>query len=170
MAEKVVNLLVKSHFKDKVGLKRSGITKNILLDGNSFNIASDLNNYLDKLKEQFSQLGFEPELASIFVKRYGDKMDMIIELLDDDIEENDKMDMLLKAEIKYGISHEMIYFPTDFIQRQTGMLWFDRPLCLLKKNLILETFALEFEWDERKISLEKMILDQLLDSVLDFKD
>ena len=170
MAEKVVNLLVKSHFKDKVGLKRSGITKNILLDGNSFNTASDLNNYLDKLKEQFSQLGFEPELASIFVKRYGDKMDMIIELLDDDIEENDKMDMLLKAEIKYGISHEMIYFPTDFIQRQTGMLWFDRPLCLLKKNLILETFALEFEWDERKISLEKMKLDQLLDSVLDFKD
>jgi glycerol-3-phosphate dehydrogenase len=170
MAEKVVNLLVKFHFKDKVGLKRSGITKNILLDGNSFNTASDLNNYLDKLKEQFSQLGFEPELASIFVKRYGDKMDMIIELLDDDIEENDKMDMLLKAEIKYGISHEMIYFPTDFIQRQTGMLWFDRPLCLLKKNLILETFALEFEWDERKISLEKMKLDQLLDSVLDFKD
>ena len=170
MAEKVVNLLVKSHFKDKVGLKRSGITKNILLDGNSFNTASDLNNYLDKLKEQFSQLGFEPELASIFVKRYGDKMDMIIELLDDDIEENDKMDMLLKAEIKYGISHEMIYFPTDFIQRQTGMLWFDRPLCLLKKNLILEAFAFEFVWDEKKISLERMKLDQLLDSVLDFND
>jgi glycerol-3-phosphate dehydrogenase len=141
-----------------------------LLDGNSFNTASDLNNYLDKLKEQFSQLGFEPELASIFVKRYGDKMDMIIELLDNDIEENDKMDILLKAEIKYGISHEMIFFPTDFIQRQTGMLWFDRQRCLLKKDLILEAFAFEFVWDEKKISLERMKLDQLLDSVLDFND
>jgi glycerol-3-phosphate dehydrogenase len=170
MAEKVVNLLVKSHFKNKVGLKRSGITKNVLLDGNSFNVASDLNNYLDKLKEQFSHLGFEPELASIFVQRYGDKMDMIIALIDDDIEENDKMDILLKAEIKYGISHEMIYFPTDFIQRQTGMLWFDRQRCLLKKDLILEVFAFEFVWDLKKISLERMKLDQLLDSVLDYKD
>jgi len=170
MAEKVVNLLVKSHFKNKVGLKRSGITKNVLLDGNSFNAASDLNNYLDKLKEQFSHLGFEPELASIFLQRYGDKMDMIIALIDDDIEENDKMDILLKAEIKYGISHEMIYFPTDFIQRQTGMLWFDRQRCLLKKDLILEVFAFEFVWDEKKISLERMKLDQLLDSVLDYKD
>jgi len=170
MAEKVVNLLVKSHFKNKVGLKRSGITKNVMLDGNSFNAASDLNNYLDKLKEQFSHLGFEPELASIFVQRYGDKMDMIIALIDDNIEENDKMDILLKAEIKYGISHEMIYFPTDFIQRQTGMLWFDRQRCLLKKDLILEVFAFEFVWDEKKISLERMKLDQLLDSVLDYKD
>jgi glycerol-3-phosphate dehydrogenase len=170
MAEKVVNLLIKDHFKGKIGLIRSGITKNILLDGNSFNTASELNNYLVKLKEQFSQLGFEPELASIFIKRYGDKIDMIIGLLDDDLNVNEKIDILLKAEIKYGISHEMIYFPTDFIQRQTGMLWFDRPLCLMKKNLILEVFALEFEWDEKKITLEEMKLDQLLDSVLDFKD
>ena len=42
MAEKVVNLLVKSHFKYKVGLKQSGITKNTLLDGNSFKSESEL--------------------------------------------------------------------------------------------------------------------------------
>lgn len=170
MAEKVVNLLVKSYFNDKVGLKRPGITKNILLDGNSFESESDLNNYLFRLKEQFSHLGFDPELAFVYVKRYGDKMDIIMGLLDNEINAIEKMDTLLKAEIKYGISHEMIHSPTDFIQRQTGMLWFDRPMCLLKKNLILEVFAFEFEWDEKKISLEGMKLDQLLDSVLDFKD
>jgi glycerol-3-phosphate dehydrogenase len=170
MAENVVNLLVKSHFKNKVGLKQSRITKNTLLDGNSFKSESELSHYLVNLKEQFSQLGFEPELASIFMKRYGDKMDIITELLDVNLNMVDKIEWLLETEIKYGIYYEMIYSPTDFIQRQTGMLWFNRPLCILKKKFIIDIFALEFQWDENKISLETEKLDHLLDSVLDFKD
>jgi glycerol-3-phosphate dehydrogenase len=170
MAEKVVNLLVKSHFQDKIGIKRSSGTKNTLLDGNSFNSASDLNSYLVILKEQFSHLGLEPEVASILMKRYGDKMDKMIGLLSDNLNVNDNIEWLLEAEIKYGISHEMIYFPTDFIQRQTGMLWFDRPTCLLKKEFILSVFALEFKWDNNKVTQERLKLDQLLVSTLDFKE
>jgi glycerol-3-phosphate dehydrogenase len=170
MAEKVVNLLVKSHFKDKTSLKRNGGTKNTLLDGNSFKSESELNNYLVNLKKQFSDLGFEPKLASIFLKRYGDKMENMIGLLMDKVNVHDKMEWLLEAEIKYGILYEMIYFPTDFIQRQTGMLWFDRPTCVLKKEFILTIFAHEFHWDNNKLSQERLKLDQLLDSSLDFKD
>jgi glycerol-3-phosphate dehydrogenase len=170
MAEKVVNLLVKSHFQDKIGIKRSSGTKNTLLDGNSFNSAADLNNYLVNLKEQFSHLGLEPVVASIFMKRYGDKMDKMMGLLSDNLSVNDNIEWLLETEIKYGISHEMIYFPSDFIQRQTGMLWFDRPTCVLKKDFILTVFALEFKWDNNKLSQERLKLDQLLVSTLDFKD
>ena len=170
MAEKVVNLLVKSHFQDKIGIKRSSGTKNTLLDGNSFNSASEFNSYLVRLKEQFNHLGIEPEVASIFIKRYGDKMDKMMGLLSDNLKVNDNIEWLLETEIKYGISHEMIYFPTDFIQRQTGMLWFDRPTCVLKKDFILTVFALEFEWDENKLSQERLKLDHLLVSTLDFKD
>ena len=170
MAEKVVNLLVKSHFQDKIGIKRSSGTKNTLLDGNSFNSASEFNSYLVRLKEQFNHLGLEPEVASIFIKRYGDKMDKMMGLLSDNLNRNDNIEWLLETEIKYGISHEMIYFPTDFIQRQTGMLWFDRPTCVLKKEFILSVFALEFKWDNNKLSQERLKLDQLLVSTLDFKD
>ena len=170
MAEKVVNLLVKSHFQDKIGIKRSSGTKNTLLDGNSFNSASEFNSYLVRLKEQFNHLGLEPEVASIFIKRYGDKMDKMMGLLIDNLNGNDNIEWLLETEIKYGISHEMIYFPTDFIQRQTGMLWFDRPTCVLKKEFILSVFALEFKWDNNKLSQERLKLDQLLVSTLDFKD
>ena len=170
MAEKVVDLLVKFHFKDKPGLKRSSGTKNTLLDGNSFKSESELNYYLVNLKKQFSDLGFEPELASIFMKRYGDKMEKMIGLLKDKVNVHDKIEWLLEAEIMYGILNEMIYFPTDFIQRQTGMLWFDRPKCVLKKEFILTVFALQFKWDNIKLSQERLKLDQLLDSSLDFKD
>jgi len=170
MAEKVVNLLVKSHFKDKTGLKLSGGTKITLLDGNSFKSESELNHYLVNLEKQFSDLGFEPELAAIFMKRYGDKMEKMIGLLKDKVNVRDKIEWLLEAEIRYGILYEMIYFPTDFIQRQTGMLWFDRPKCVLKKEFILTIFALQFKWDNNKLSQERLKLDQLLDSSLDFKD
>jgi glycerol-3-phosphate dehydrogenase len=115
-------------------------------------------------------LGLEPEVASILMKRYGDKMDKMIGLLSDNLNVNDNIEWLLEAEIKYGISHEMIYFPTDFIQRQTGMLWFDRPTCLLKKEFILSVFALEFKWDNNKVTQERLKLDQLLVSTLDFKE
>ena len=97
-------------------------------------------------------------------------MDKMIGLLRDNLNVVDKIEWLLEAEIKYGISHEMIYFPTDFIQRQSGMLWFDRPTCVLKKEFILSVFALEFGWDNIKLSQERLKLDQLLDSSLDFKD
>lgn len=170
MAEKVVNLLITSYFKDNVGLKRDGETKNTLLDGNSFKSELELENYVVQCRKKFIKLGFNPYLASILVRRYGDKMDKMIGLLSDNLNMKDKMDWLLEAEIKYGISFEMIYFPTDFVQRQTGMLWFDRPLCILKKKFIVDIFALEFQWDENKISLERLKLDQLLDSALDFKD
>jgi glycerol-3-phosphate dehydrogenase len=170
MAEKVVNLLVKSHFKDKIGLKESGITKNTLLEGNSFKSESDLYNYIVKVKDLFTDLDFEPNLAPVLIKRYGDKIDIIIDLIVNKLNVNDKMECLLEAEIKYGIYHEMIYFPTDFVQRQTGMLWFDRPLCISKKYFILDVFALEFQWDDKIKSLERKKLDQLLDTVLDFKD
>ena len=170
MAEKVVNLLVKSHFKDKIGLKESGITKNTLLEGNSFKSESDLYNYIVKAKDLFTDLDFEPNLAPVLIKRYGDKIDIIIDLIVNKPNVNDKMECLLEAEIKYGIYHEMIYFPTDFVQRQTGMLWFDRPLCISKKYFILDVFALEFQWDDKIKSLERKKLDQLLDTVLDFKD
>ena len=170
MAEKVVNLLVKSHFKDKIGLKDSGNTKNTLLEGNSFKSESDLYNYIVKVKDLFTDLDFEPNLAPVLIKRYGDKIDIIIDLIVNKLNVNDKMECLLEAEIKYGIYHEMIYFPTDFVQRQTGMLWFDRPLCISKKNFILDVFALEFQWDDKIKSLERKKLDQLLDTVLDFKD
>jgi len=170
MAEKVVNLLVKFHFKDKIGLKEHGITKNTLLEGNSFKSESDLYNYIVKAKDLFTDLDFEPNLAPVLIKRYGDKIDIIIDLIVNKPNVNDKMECLLEAEIKYGIYHEMIYFPTDFVQRQTGMLWFDRPLCISKKNFILDVFALEFQWDDKIKSLERKKLDQLLDTVLDFKD
>ena len=170
MAEKVVNLLVKSHFKDKIGLKESGITKNTLLEGNSFKSESDLYNYIVKAKDLFTDLDFEPNLAPVLIKRYGDKIDIIIDLIVNKPNVNDKMECLLEAEIKYGIYHEMICFPTDFVQRQTGMLWFDRPLCNSKKNFILDVFALEFQWDDKIKSLERKKLDQLMDTVLDFKD
>ena len=170
MAEKVVNLLVKFHFKDKIGLKEHGITKNTLLDGNSFKSESDLYNYIVKVKDLFTDLDFEPNLAPVLIKRYGDKIDIIIDLIVNKPNVNDKIECLLEAEIKYGIYHEMIYFPTDFVQRQTGILWFDRPLCISKKNFILDVFALEFKWDDKKISLERNKLDHLLDTVLDFKD
>jgi glycerol-3-phosphate dehydrogenase len=170
MAEKVVNLLVKFHFKDKIGLKEHGITKNTFLEGNSFKSESDLYNYIVKVKDLFTDLDFEPYLAPVLIKRYGDKIDIIIDLIVNKPNVNDKMECLLEAEIKYGIYHEMIYFPTDFVQRQTGMLWFDRPLCNSKKNFILDVFALEFQWDDKIKSLERKKLDQLLDTVLDFKD
>lgn len=170
MAEKVVDLLVTSHFKDSVGLKQSGETKGTLLDGNSFISELELSNYVAYFEVQFIKLGFVPELASVLIRRYGDKIDKIIGLLNDGLNVKDRMDRLLEAEIKYGILYEMVCFPSDFIQRQTGFLWFDRPTCVLKKEFILTVFAQEFKWDNDRLLGERFKLDQLIDSSLDFKD
>jgi glycerol-3-phosphate dehydrogenase len=167
MAEKVINHAFRLH-KDKFfKFKQRSETKTTLLAGNTFQTEKEFNSFLDILKFRFYQLGLDEYLAGCYLKRYGDKIMILLNYMDE--KELSIRAKLLLAEIKYGIHHEMIYFPNDFIQRQTGDLWFNRLVCISYKQLILSAFAAEFLWNEEKLKAETLKFDNLLASALDFK-
>jgi len=167
MAEKVLNQAFRLQ-KDKfIKFKQQSETKTTPLAGNSFQSEKDFISYLANLKTRFQQLGLDENLAESYLKRYGNKIMILLSYLEK-IDFNG-IEKLLVAEIKYGICHEMIYFPIDFIQRQTGMLWFNRLACIQNKQLILSIYASEFSWNDEKLKMETFKFDNLIGSALDFK-
>lgn len=167
MAEKVINQVFKLHNDKFLKFNQRSETKTTLLAGNTFQTEIEFNSFLDNLKFRFHQLGLDEYLAGSYLKRYGDKIMILLNYMDK--KELSIRERLLLAEIKYGIHHEMIYFPNDFIQRQTGDLWFNRLACITNKRLILSAFAAEFLWNEEKLKAETLKFDNLLASALDFK-
>jgi glycerol-3-phosphate dehydrogenase len=167
MADKVLNQafrLQKIKFKN---FKQHSETKTTPLAGNSFPSEKDFFIYLENLKIKFHQLGLDKNLAESYLKRYGDKIMILLSYLEEN--EHTNSEKLLLAEIKYGIYKEMIFFPADFLQRQTGMLWFNKSACEANKQLILAFFSREFSWNEVKIKSELIKFDELMATTLDFK-
>jgi glycerol-3-phosphate dehydrogenase len=167
MAQKVLDkglALNKDRFKK---FKQKCQTKTAFLAGNSFSTEMELADYLTELTGRWMHLGLDPQLVESYLKRYGDRITHLLSYLKEG--EKYQIEDLIVAEIKYGIHHEMIQFPVDFLQRQTGMIWFNKTLCLQHKEVILSIFSSEFCWNNDKLNLESSKFDALLQSVLDFK-
>lgn len=166
MAEKVLNLAFKLNKNYYKKFKQTSETKEIPLTGNSFTTEEEYFKFLNNLKSKFQQVGLDENLSECYLKRYGDKILKLLDFLEDKYKiQNER---LLVAEIKYGIKYEMILYPTDFLQRQTSMIWFNRSECFNYKHLILSIFTNEFSWDEEKLKMETLNYEHLVSSTLDF--
>jgi len=169
MAEKVLNKSFQIKGTDYKKFKHSSTTKSEPLSGNSFKSEQDLNVFLDNLKNQFHNYGLDESLAASYLRRYGDKAAVFLTYLDVKNEKKSAVEKLLEAEIKYGVFHEMVFFPADFIQRQTGYLWFNRDLCLTYRTFIVDIYANLFSWSKENYKVESIKYDLLLNNAIDFK-
>jgi glycerol-3-phosphate dehydrogenase len=87
MAEKVVNLLVKSHFQDKIGIKRSSGTKNTLLDGkHKQDILDRINEVSNKIELENQHIHLDVNETSLIefrqqiIKKYPDLEDIFLSI------------------------------------------------------------------------------------------
>jgi glycerol-3-phosphate dehydrogenase len=169
MAEKVLDKTFRLQGMAFRKFKNKSSTKYVPLSGNSFKNEKELSIFLDKLKNQFLNYGLDDSLAAHYLRRYGDKVEIFLSFLAVNNENKSIIENLLEAEIKYGVFCEMIYFPTDFIQRQTGYLWFNRERCLTHKTFILDIFANIFSWNEERYNVESLKYDRVLHNTIDFQ-
>jgi len=165
MAEKSLKVLVNLQKGKKPFQGNKTKTHRVPLAGNSFETAQDLENYVLSCQESFRVLQINPALAERYVRRYGDRLNQILDDLDWSLQPEDA---LLSAEIRYGIHREMVLFPTDFIQRQTGMVWYEKNRCLEKKNLIFDVFTKEMQWDEKTRQKQEALWAAFLPTVTSF--
>ncbi len=168
MAERIVDLIDKRASKDH-GLKLKAIqTEKLPLNENPFKNYAEVKKYVQDIQPDWQAFGFSLIDIESLVHRYGRQTDLILERFQQ-IPEEDAQLRLAKAELWYGIHHEMVVKPLDFFERRTGRLYFDPFELDHLKDPILKEFADYFNWDKNTLVLEREHLEKAFKGIREFQ-
>ena len=168
MAERIVDLIDKRASKDHHLELEAIQTEKLSLNENPFKNYKEVKSYVQNMLPEWQAFGFSKTDVKSLVHHYGRQTDLIFERFQQ-IDEKDADLRLAKAELWYGIHHEMVVKPLDFFERITGRLYFD-PFQLDKlKEPILKEFANYFDWDKVTFDFEKEVLEKAFKEITEFE-
>ncbi|NQZ44781.1 MAG: glycerol-3-phosphate dehydrogenase/oxidase [Flavobacteriaceae bacterium] len=124
MAERVVNRITKKMEEDHGTEVKACSTDEIPLCGNGFKKFKHVKKYIDEVHEQIKGDGFSPYDAWYLVTNYGKQAEHILSNYQA-LKNKDPRVRMIRAELKFGMEHEMVSSPMDFLVRRTGRLYFD---------------------------------------------
>ena len=168
MAERIVDLVSKKYkrrFEKKFGDIK---TEKIVLSGGTFKNSNEVKSYIDAIHNRIAEVDFSEKDAQYLVYNYGKQTDIILKKFDDLTDEN-QQEKMIKAEVWFTINHEMTCTPTDFFMRRTGRLFFDRPSVDLFKELVMQLFKTEFNWNEKTAQKYQQELEEKIKSATTFE-
>ena len=167
MAERVVDKVSKRAEKQHEMKLKEVQTEKLDLTEDPFKNHKAVKAYVKKILPRWKAYGFDKKDINSLVHRYGRQTDAIFNRFKE-LSEQESEIRLAKAELWFGIHHEMISKPLDFFERRTGKLYFD-PLQLDQlKDPILNEFAEYFNWDKTTFKEEKEILDSAFKKITEF--
>ena len=166
MAERVVDTVAKRLSKKKETKYKKVFTDKIVISGGGFEDPGDVNIYKKNILKQIQEYGFDKYDAAYLAHNYGQQTDTIIDRFFDQKELN--QDGLIKAELWFGINFEMVNSTMDFFSRRTGRLYFDIASVKQYKDIAIDYFASELDWDETRINQEKEWVDKAITLASEF--
>ncbi len=162
MAQRVIDTVLKTMSnKRRESFSRSH-TQQIQLTSNPLNNSKEVKDYMNQITQQLKDLQIEdPYYGWYLVSTYGKQADIIISkinyFLNDAIGER-----LIRAELWYGVHHEMVNGLADFFVRRTGRLYFDIGSVHKYRSIIEEDLIKYLKWNETRLKTENQYLDLLL--------
>jgi glycerol-3-phosphate dehydrogenase len=164
MAERVVDLVIGKMGDDDRDFEKC-TTDSIPLVELGFKNYDEVKVYIRSVNERISKLGLDSFYAEYLVGNYGRQTDVIL----NDIRPGQIEIELAKAELRFGISHELITLPEDFFIRRTGRLYFFKNSITKIEEGILSEFKTELGWSDGQLNSAKQQLTVEINSVTDFK-
>lgn len=158
MAERVVDLVIRKHFEEKV-LKASS-TATVKLSGGDFKDAKEVSAYVRQVEKQLKLYGLEHR-AQYLVANYGRQTDTVIDLFIKRTDEKNDL-ALARAELWYGINYEMVVSLSDFFVRRTGMLFFHMDRLPELIGPLAHDLKEFFHWNDEKLTSEVDTLKKLI--------
>ncbi|MGB5322217.1 glycerol-3-phosphate dehydrogenase/oxidase [Lutimonas sp.] len=168
MAERIVDLIDKRASKDHALKLKAIQTEKLPLNENPFKNYAEVKKYVQDIQPDWQAFGFSLIDIESLVHRYGRQTDLILERFQQ-IPEEDAQLRLAKAELWYGIHHEMVVKPLDFFERRTGRLYFDPFELDHLKDPILKEFTDYFNWDKNTLVLEREHLEKAFKGIREFQ-
>lgn len=159
MAEQIVDKIVKKHrFKHATRC----ITKELSLSGAKGLNSSNFKAYVVNKAKEGTSIGLSFEEAKQLVEMYGTNVDYVFSLLKSN---NNPIDIPKKlyAQLLYSIYYEMIYTPSDFFIRRTGLLYFDIDQVERYKDAVIDIMSEIIGYSESEKLFYSIQLNQFID-------
>jgi len=161
MAETIVDKIVKTH-----NYKHAGpcITRELSLSGAKGINAINFPDYSTYKAREGVHYGLNYDEAKQLVQKYGTNVDALFNQVKYLHEHGSTMPLALHAMLLYGIEAEMVYTPSDFFIRRTGLLYFDIDAVKRYKQQVIQVMQQHFHYTESQrntyiAQLEQAILD-----------
>lgn len=167
MSERVINIIAKRYQKATgKSLKRCYTDKIPLVDGGLKN-AAEVASYKAALLKLVQQLGVADYYADYLVSNYGKNATRILE---NSVNfEGTGEEQLIRAELAYALSTELVFHPVDFFNRRTGRVYFNLPSIAPVLETVLADFQTFFGWSDEKVAQERQRLETELYEVSHFE-
>ncbi len=151
MAERVVDRIAKKLEEEGMETKKC-LTDQIALCGNvDFKKAKHVKKYIAEVFERIHPDGFTEYDAWFLVTNYGKQTETILQTYTS-LKEVDNHMRMAKAELRFGIDHEMVLNPMDFFIRRTGRMYFDIDGVRQLMDPLLEQFKSIFNVDNEQVT------------------
>ncbi|MGE8001942.1 glycerol-3-phosphate dehydrogenase/oxidase [Lysinibacillus sp. NPDC093216] len=161
MAETIVDKIVKTH---KYKHASPCVTRELSLSGAKGINAINFTDYSTYKAKEGVQYGLNYDEAKQLVQKYGTNVDALYNQVKYLHEHGSSMPLALHAMLLYGIEAEMVYTPSDFFIRRTGLLYFDIDAVKRYKQQVIQVMQQHFNYTESQrntyvAQLEQAIVD-----------
>jgi glycerol-3-phosphate dehydrogenase len=153
MAERIVDLVCKQLEKEEKLPCKHCITDSIVLCGGDFSSPEEIPFFIERMAKEAKMLGAELDQINALAYKYGTQTEKIIEKarsIHTERKLTDPYQILLLAEIWYGIQYEMVNTLNDFLIRRTGRLYFERTSLEKVYPVVLKEMADLLGWNEEQ--------------------
>ncbi|MDY5060644.1 glycerol-3-phosphate dehydrogenase/oxidase [Staphylococcus simulans] len=162
MAKGIVDLLAKRLQQD-FGLKFGPCeTKHLTISGGDVGGSANFDHFVEEKVAEAKKYQIDAKTAEDIAQRYGSNADEIYKIAHTAQYQNSGLPLEIYAELVYGIQNEMVYKPTDFLIRRTGMLYFDIEDVLKYKDAVVDVLAQLLNYDDIQRALFTEELDEAI--------
>lgn len=146
MSEKVVDQVMLELSIEEGRAYRKSATKNLILSGGNVGGGDRFNQFVAEKVEVGTHLGLDSLTAEALVHRYGSNVDEVYSYLK--ASQGSALEPVDYLMLHYGLEHEMVIKPIDYLLRRSSQLLFDSEHAKAVKELIVDEMAEYYDWDE----------------------
>ncbi|WP_285397589.1 FAD-dependent oxidoreductase [Lysinibacillus sp. fls2-241-R2A-57] len=153
MAETVLNMIAQELEQQFGVTSKPCHTKHIHISGGDVGGSKNFHAFASKRTKMGVAIGLSEEEAQHLAHHYGANVDTVFEFAK---EKHAVLPQGLYAQLLYGIHHEMVVHPNDFLIRRTAYMFFNIALVKLYKDTVLDEMAKQLYWStEQRTQYEK---------------
>lgn len=162
MAERVVDRIAKKLEENETATLKECHTDTIPLCGNDFKKFKQVKKYIQEVYNRIQVDGFSEYDAWYLVTTYGKQTEIILSHYES-LKNKENALRLLRAELKFGIEHEMVSNPMDFFIRRTGRMYFDIESIRTYLKPVLADFKNTFGYSSEQLNVFKENMEKELE-------
>lgn len=170
MAHRVLAAVEKNLSTELKQKLKPSYTENIELVTPALKSDKAINTYQKEIEKKLYNLGIKNSYHAWYLNsNYGKQADIIVDKMKTFNSPN-PLEALIKAELWYGINHEMVNSLSDFFVRRTGRLYFDIKSINIYLDVILKDCIQYFNWSTDRIKSEVAKLERLITDATTYYD